>query len=44
MQHVVFGEVTAGQEVVTRIEAEAATSTGDPKVAVVVVDCGEVPG
>lgn len=43
MQHVVFGEVTAGQDIVKRIEAEAASSTGDPKVAVVVADCGEVP-
>eukprot|EP00892_Ulva_mutabilis_P006628 jgi/Ulvmu1/4337/UM002_0060.1 len=41
--HVVFGEVTAGQDVVRRIESEAGSSSGDPEVPVTIVDCGELP-
>jgi cyclophilin family peptidyl-prolyl cis-trans isomerase len=40
MQHVVFGEVISGQDVIRRIEAEAGSSSGDPEVPVKIVDCG----
>jgi cyclophilin family peptidyl-prolyl cis-trans isomerase len=42
VQHVVFGEVTKGADVIKRIEAEVATESGDPKVPITIVDCGEL--
>lgn len=41
-KHVVVGRVVEGLEVLERIEAEAATETGVPRVRVAVADCGIV--
>lgn len=40
-KHVVFGEVTEGQEVLRLIEAQG-SSSGKPKTRVVIENCGEV--
>jgi hypothetical protein len=42
VQHVVFGELLEGQKVLNRLETEAGSSDGEPKVSVVVEDCGEL--
>eukprot|EP00892_Ulva_mutabilis_P010894 jgi/Ulvmu1/8177/UM040_0074.1 len=39
-KHVVFGRVLEGIEVLKRIDAEAASDDGAPKVPVTIVDCG----
>lgn len=41
-QHVVFGKVLYGMEVVFKIEAEGTTS-GVPRSKVVIADSGELP-
>ncbi|KAL6074236.1 Peptidyl-prolyl cis-trans isomerase [Balamuthia mandrillaris] len=40
-KHVVFGQVTSGVEVLKRIEDEAASKDGTPRVDVVIADCGQ---
>ena len=40
-KHVVFGQVTSGQSVVSAMEAKG-TSAGTPDVPVKIVDCGEI--
>ena len=42
-KHVVFGKVTAGYDVVKKIEAEG-SSSGEPKKQIVIVDSGELDG
>lgn len=42
VQHVVFGELLEGQKILNKIESEAGSSDGEPKVKVLVEDCGEV--
>ncbi|CAL8462976.1 g2510 [Coccomyxa elongata] len=39
-KHVVFGRVVQGHEVLRRIDEEAASSTGVPRVDVTIADCG----
>ncbi|KAK9828218.1 hypothetical protein WJX74_003885 [Apatococcus lobatus] len=41
-KHVVFGEVTEGLDVLQRIDEEAASADGIPRVPVVISDCGIV--
>lgn len=40
-RHVVFGKVTAGMDLVKKIEAQG-TDSGKPKAAVTISDCGEL--
>lgn len=40
LQHVVFGEVLQGEDVIKRIEEEAGSDDGEPKKPVTIVDCG----
>lgn len=40
MQHVVFGEVIGGEDVIKRIESEAGSADGDPVKPVTITDCG----
>ena len=41
-KHVVFGEVTEGLDVLERIDAEAASESGEPRVPVFIGDCGVI--
>lgn len=42
LQHVVFGEVLLGEDMIKRIEEEAASDEGEPKKPVTIVDCGAI--
>jgi cyclophilin family peptidyl-prolyl cis-trans isomerase len=44
LQHVVFGEVLSGQDVIRRIEQEAASDDGKPVKPVMIADCGVLEG
>ena len=43
VQHVVFGELLKGQRLLNKIENEAASEDGTPKVSVTIENCGELP-
>jgi cyclophilin family peptidyl-prolyl cis-trans isomerase len=40
MRHVVFGEVTSGEDVVRAMEAKG-SQDGTPKAQIEIIDCGE---
>lgn len=40
-KHVVFGRVVEGLDILDRINAEAASDSGEPRVPVIIQDCGE---
>jgi cyclophilin family peptidyl-prolyl cis-trans isomerase len=42
-KHVVFGQVSEGMDLVRQIEAQGSPS-GKPKTAIVIKECGLVPG
>jgi cyclophilin family peptidyl-prolyl cis-trans isomerase len=44
LQHVVFGEVLSGQEMIKRIEQEAGSADGAPLKPVTITDCGVLEG
>lgn len=39
-KHVVFGKVVEGLDILARIDAEAASKDGTPRVDVSIADCG----
>ena len=41
-QHVVFGSLLEGQELLNMIESEAGSDEGEPRVPVIIEDCGEL--
>ena len=43
VQHVVFGKLLEGHKLLNKIESEAGSSDGEPKIPVQVEDCGELP-
>ncbi|GFR48516.1 hypothetical protein Agub_g10410, partial [Astrephomene gubernaculifera] len=42
-KHVVFGKVLEGLDILARIDAEAASPDGSPRVDVTIADCGVLP-
>ena len=43
VQHVVFGKLLEGQELLKKIEDQAGSKSGEPEATVIIQDCGELP-